>query len=264
MVLKADAEAQETQYSYPYHYLPRVTGDGFNQVLYWSWGYRYLGRLKVVFELLDRIEFHSLLDIGCGDGRFLREASLAYPNLELAGIDSSERAVTLAKQINPGLKFKQQDILDSPLETKWDVITLLEVIEHISPSELPDFMMAACGMLNPGGHLVITVPHLNEKLIPKHFQHFTLEKLRALLPPGFEETESFLFDRNPPSLRLFLKLMGGSGRFYVISHQGLNNLLYNYYIKKCLYSNKHRQCKKIAFMSQKSTSFQVPVMDGET
>lgn len=255
---------QEIQYSYPYHYLPAVTGEGFRQVQYWSWGYRYLGRLKVVFDLLEKIEFHSLLDLGCGDGRFLRETSLSYPNLKLTGIDSSEKAVNLARQMNPGLEFKQHDILDSPLETKWDVITLLEVIEHINPSTLPDFMRSACGMLNPGGHLIITVPHLNEKLIPKHYQHFSLEKLRALLPPGFKEPESFLFDRIPPSMRLFLKLMGGSGMFYIISHQGLNNLLYNYYIKKCLYSDKGRQCKKIAFISQKETSPQPPVIDGET
>ncbi|MFH1964905.1 MAG: hypothetical protein ABIJ42_05120, partial [Acidobacteriota bacterium] len=44
--------AQEVQYSYPYHYLPIMTREGFSQHRYWSWGYRYLGRLKVVFDLL--------------------------------------------------------------------------------------------------------------------------------------------------------------------------------------------------------------------
>ena len=240
-----------------------ITEAGFRQYQYWSWGYRYLGRLKVVFDLLDKLEFRSLLDIGCGDGRFLREIRLAYPNLKLTGIDSSEKALDLAKQMNPELEFEQRDILDSPLETKWDVITLLEVIEHVPPSTLPDFMMSACGMLNPGGHLIITVPHLNEKLIPKHYQHFSLEKLRTLLPPGFKEQEAFLFDRVSPSMKIFLKMMGGSGMFYIISHQGLNNLLYNYYIKKCLYSDKGRFCKKIVFMSQKETSPQITVIDGE-
>ncbi len=46
----------------------------FSQLRHWSWGYRYLGRLQVVFDLLDGLEFDSLLDVGCGDGRFLREA----------------------------------------------------------------------------------------------------------------------------------------------------------------------------------------------
>ena len=258
-----DQGAQDIQYSYPYHYLPMITEAGFRQYQYWSWGYRYLGRLKVVSDLLSKIEFNSLLDIGCGDGRFLKEIRKAYGNIKLAGIDSSAKALALAKQLNPELEFEQRDILVSPLETKWDVITLLEVIEHIPPSTLPDFMMSACGMLNPGGHLVITVPHLNEKLISKHYQHFSLEQLGTLLPPGIKEKESFLFDRVSPSIKIFLKLMGGSGMFYIISHQGLNNLFYNYYIKKCLYSDKNRFCKKIAFMSQKETSSQLTVIDGE-
>jgi 2-polyprenyl-3-methyl-5-hydroxy-6-metoxy-1,4-benzoquinol methylase len=242
---------QEAEYSFPYHYLPTITEAGFRQHQYWSWGYRYLGRLKVVFDLLGRIEFNSLLDIGCGDGRFLYEIRKAYGDIELSGIDYSKKALSLAKQMNPELEFKQRDILVSPLKSQWDVITLLEVIEHIPPQLLPDFIKAASGMLRPGGTLIITVPHLNEKLISKHYQHFDPKKIRALLPPDLEESECFLFDRISLLMKIFLKLMGGSGMFYIVSHQGLNNLFYNHYVQKCLYSKRKKHSKKIAFMARK-------------
>lgn len=239
-----------------------ITEAGFRQFQYWSWGYRYLGRLKVVFDLLHGLEFRSLLDIGCGDGRFLKEAIKAYGDIKLTGIDSSEKALALAKQMNPELEFEQRDILVSPLTSQWDVITLLEVIEHIPPHSLPGFMTAAARMLRPGGTLIITVPHLNEKLISKHYQHFDAEKIRELLPPGLEESECFLFDRISPFMKIFLKLMGGSGMFYIISHQGINNLLYNYYIKKCLYVKGEKHCKKIAFMARKKILPQPSVIPG--
>lgn len=245
------SKTQEIQYNFPYHYLPTITGEEFKQHQYWSWGYRYLGRLKVVFNLLSRIEFNSLLDIGCGDGRFLYEIRKAYGDIELTGIDSSEKALSLAKQMNPELEFKQRDIQVSPLNSQWDVITLLEVIEHIPPQSLPDFMKAASRMLRPGGTLIITAPHLNEKLISKHYQHFDAEKIRALLPPDLEESECFLFDRISLLMKIFLKLMGGSGMYYLITCQGLNNLLYSYYLKTCLYGAEKKHSKKIAFMARK-------------
>lgn len=244
--------SQEAQYSFPYHYLPRITNDGFSQFQHWSWGYRYLGRLKVVFDLLAKIEFQSLLDIGCGDGRFLSETLELYNDRKLAGIDTSAKAITLAKQFNPGLELEQRDILVSPLNSRWDVITLLEVIEHIPRESLPDFMRAVGKMLRPGGTLIITVPHLNEKLIKKHYQHFDAENLIASIPAEFDDCSCVFFDHISPLMRVFLKLMGGSGKFYVISHQGLNNLLYKHYTRHCLYGDREETCKRIALMARKT------------
>jgi ubiquinone/menaquinone biosynthesis C-methylase UbiE len=59
--------------------------------------------LQVVFDILDREGFDSLLDVGCGDGRFLRETDQRYGNKKILGIDYSETAISLAKRMNPHL-----------------------------------------------------------------------------------------------------------------------------------------------------------------
>ncbi len=60
---------QEEQYTYPYHHIPSWEANSFAQNQYWSWGFRYLGGLKVVMDALEGIDFKSIIDIGCGDGR---------------------------------------------------------------------------------------------------------------------------------------------------------------------------------------------------
>lgn len=245
------ADIQDSLYEYPYHYLPRLQGLNFSQHRYWSWGYRYLGRLRVTFDLLKGIEFDSLLDIGCGDGRFLKEAAEIYTGKKLSGIDKSPRAIALARRLNPEIRFETVDILDSPPTEKWDVVTMLEVLEHIPPSDLSLFLGTAAGLIKTGGHLVLTVPHVNEKLSDKHYQHFNPQKLEELLLPDFEDIGCIPFDHISPLLQLAEKLMGGSGRFFLVTHQGLNNLRFQYYMRKCLYPAGESRCRRVACLARK-------------
>ena len=50
---------QEEEYSFPYHYIPEISEKGFTQEKHWSWGYRYLGGLKVVIDQFNKISFNS-------------------------------------------------------------------------------------------------------------------------------------------------------------------------------------------------------------
>lgn len=68
-----EQQIQEDQYDYPYHYIPRVENGQFSQSQYWSWGMHYLGGIQLILEQIDSYSFDSLIDVGCGDGRFLRE-----------------------------------------------------------------------------------------------------------------------------------------------------------------------------------------------
>ena len=87
--LEMPQQAQEDQYSFPYHYLPSWSAKGLILARYWPWGYRYLGGLMLVLDQLQPYRFASLIDIGCGDGRFLREAAKVYPDAHLLGVDYS-------------------------------------------------------------------------------------------------------------------------------------------------------------------------------
>ncbi|MBC8252913.1 MAG: anion permease, partial [Ardenticatenia bacterium] len=80
---------QDREYAYPYHYIPTWENGQFSQVQYWSWGYRYLGGIQVVLDQLRKLSFETLVDIGCGDGRFLREAKARFPEARMLGVDYS-------------------------------------------------------------------------------------------------------------------------------------------------------------------------------
>lgn len=242
-------DRQEAQYVEPYHYLPEVSEAGFRQHRFWSWGYRYLGRLKVVVELLEGIAFESLLDVGCGDGRFLKELHAVFRNKTLCGIDRSERAISLARSSNPGADYRCIDIRDLPMAEPWDVVTLLEVLEHIPPAELPEFMSEVAGRIKPGGALIVTVPHINQERPEKHYQHFDEGGLTALLSGNFVIDRTILFDNINWRMRLFLKFMGGSGKHFVITNQKLNNLLYNYYLRHCITGGSPTRCERIAVLA---------------
>ena len=102
--------SQESQYTFPYHYIPSFENGHFCQHLYWSWGLQYIGGIELVLSILAEEPVESLVDIGCGDGRFLREVSMRFPAKTLSGIDNSSRAINLAKAMNPDLNYDCLDI----------------------------------------------------------------------------------------------------------------------------------------------------------
>jgi SAM-dependent methyltransferase len=244
-------ELQEQAYAFPYHYLPRFENGVFSQHEYWSWGYRYLGRLQVVFDILDGEGFDSLLDIGCGDGRFLREAYQRYGDKKLLGIDYSETAISLARMLNPHMRFEHRDLLAAPIPGEYDVVTLLEVIEHLPPDSLPNFLEAVNGLLRPGGRLILTTAHTNAALDPKHYQHFTQARLHELLQDHFADFSFIPFDHIPRWFRLAMKLMGGTGKHFIITNRWLITALFTYYMRHCLYGKGEPHCQRIACTARK-------------
>ena len=251
--MDAQQKLQVQAYRIPYHYLPVIEQGRFSQHQYWSWGYRYLGRLQITFELLAKISFQSLFDIGCGDGRFLREVQSRFGGKRLLGIDYSEEAVRWARSLNPELKFEVADICQQPLDERFDVVTLLEVIEHIPCEQLPEFLRAVTGHLNPGGWLILSAPHTNTRLEHKHYQHFNSARLCELFQKDYDPVWCVPFDYIDWTMRLFLKLLGGSGGYYIITHAGLNNFFFRRYMRHCLYGTGEARCHRIAAMAQKVT-----------
>lgn len=241
-------QAQEAEYALPYHYLPEVRGHKFSSTRHWDWGFRYLGGMQVALDQLGQARFDSLIDIGCGDGRFLREVKSRYPGKTLLGIDASERAIRLAQALNPELAYRALDIVRDGLDQTYDAATLIEVIEHIPPPELPAFLDAVARTIKPGGLLVLTVPHRNKPLIEKHYQHFTGELLRTLLAPRFDVLKVLPFDPSPrtPLAWLTLRLLAGKGRWFLFTQQRILYRCYQRYRRRYLYANDESRCERIA------------------
>jgi SAM-dependent methyltransferase len=99
----------------------------------------------------------KILEIGCGNGTFLRLA--ADRGYQVAGIDADPSAVKTAREINGILNTQSLSVEEFIADThrsRVDVICLFDVLEHL---ERPREIVQALGrLLAPGGHLVCTVP----------------------------------------------------------------------------------------------------------
>lgn len=242
--------SQESQYSLPYHYIPSLSEGHFKQHLYWSWGYRYIGGMNLVFDLLKETPFDSLLDIGCGDGRFVKEADLLFPGKMISGLDCSERAINMARALNPCLEYKCVDICSASIaESVYDVITLIEVLEHIEIDRVFDFISACADRLETNGKLIITIPHKNKPLQEKHCQHFDSNKIQGALAGSFEIDRMIYFDKMSTVWNRLTSLLFGNS-LYILNNGFLLNCLYKFYQKFFFWCNEEN-CGRICVVAHK-------------
>jgi 2-polyprenyl-3-methyl-5-hydroxy-6-metoxy-1,4-benzoquinol methylase len=241
--LSAEQAVQEAEYEFPYHYIPRLEGGNFSQVRKLRWGYEYLSYLRFVLARLERAEFDSLLDVGCGEGRFLREVSRRFRGKRLLGVDFSARAVEYARLLNPGLSFARADISsDSAARERFDVVTLIETLEHVPPVELGAFVSGLRRRVNDGGLLVVSVPSVNIRVSAKHYQHFDLGSLTAALAPQFKVGEHYYLNRISKWDRLLSAAL--TNRYFILNERRLLNALFRRY-ERSLLAARESDCKRI-------------------
>jgi 2-polyprenyl-3-methyl-5-hydroxy-6-metoxy-1,4-benzoquinol methylase len=165
----------------------------------------------------------------------VRELSHALPRSRVIGIDYSERAIALAKALNPRLEFFQKDIIKETMVT-FDAITLVEVFEHIPLADAPRFVKALHDMLTQGGQLHITVPHSNVPVSRKHFQHFTGSSLVACFEADFVVQEICFLDRRSPWVTLLRRTL--ENEYFILQHWGARNRLYGIYKRHFLLTDE--------------------------
>lgn len=137
----------------------------------------------------------KLLDVGCGDGRFLVEAQKR--GFEVWGIDFDRKSIQVCQE-KRGLKntfvMAPQEFADFCQREgiKFDAITFFEVLEHQDKPK--EFLDTIKSMLKPGGYIAGSVPNRNgfitklfrraEPMIdlpPHHFLRFSNYSLKKLL-----------------------------------------------------------------------------------
>ena len=114
-----------------------------------------------------------LLDVGCGNGAFLRAFAKRASGWSLAGTELSETNKQQIENI-PGVE-RLYCTPPSDVPGVFDVISLIHVIEHIpDPS---DFLVSLYSKLNQSGALLVELPNHEENpfdlLIADHCNHFT-------------------------------------------------------------------------------------------
>lgn len=119
----------------------------------------------------------KLLDIGCGNGAFLRAFGSVYPSWSMTGLELNDRNRSVVEAI-PGVERLHVGPIES-LSGQFNLITLIHALEHIpNPAR---FLSSLREKLLPGGILLIEVPNLNTSpfdiLIADHCSHFTGDTL---------------------------------------------------------------------------------------
>jgi 2-polyprenyl-6-hydroxyphenyl methylase/3-demethylubiquinone-9 3-methyltransferase len=125
-------------------------------------------RLKYVRDMVDQhwqcdecsrrpLEGKTALDVGCGAG--LLAEPLARLGATVTGIDASPEVIAVARThaSAAGLDVDYRVSAVEDLEGRFDLVTCMEVIEHVADPAL--FVNALAQRLSPGGLLVMSTPN---------------------------------------------------------------------------------------------------------
>lgn len=235
--LSKEQLVQEEQYEFPYHYIPQSTPH-FTSGYTWGWGIYYISAIDFVLNYLKGIEFQSIIDVGTGDGRLVKELNREFPGKRILGVDYSKYAINLAKALNPSFDFRCVDIFSEGLDEKFDCVALIEVFEHIPICTARAFANRLAEIVKKGGNLIITVPHINKPIIDKHFQHFSKENLYQYYESNFELVEvTHIQSRGFLSWILRILLINP---LFVLNSRLVKDWIYRIYMKHCFVAKNTR------------------------
>jgi 2-polyprenyl-3-methyl-5-hydroxy-6-metoxy-1,4-benzoquinol methylase len=160
-------------------------------------------------EFLPEDKTSAILDVGCGSGSlvwWLQSRGFQ----QAAGIDLSPDQIEAGRSLS--IANLHLESLPEHLERvgrdRYRLVFLRDVLEHLEPAEVLDFLDQVRTALAPGGHLVIQTPNgaspFFGRVLYGDFSHeraFTATSLsQILLLTGFEEFKFKPFEPRLPKL----------------------------------------------------------------
>lgn len=185
---------------------------GYHLGSFWQ---KLLGRLVYLDSgLKSEIDFEimylkekpgaSLLDVGCGNGRFLE--LMQKLGWQTEGVEVDKKAVEVCR--DKGLTVKLGELREQNYpDNFFDVVTLGDVIEHLPE---PLAVLKECRrILKKNGFLVMITPNTKSRLHrifkdkwfhldpPRHLYLFSADNLKQLMEQaGFQKIKTWLTARN--------------------------------------------------------------------
>ena len=136
----------------------------------------------------------SILDYGCGEGRYLALLAELFPAAGLAGCDISETALKLAAGHQPHSRFVPMSNESIALpDQSFDFVISVEVLEHVQDANKA--IQEISRVLKPGGILLLTTPCAN-----KYSLEWFVNKWRGGFQPSADGYGRFATDE-PGHLR---------------------------------------------------------------
>ncbi len=126
------------------------------------------------------LERNSLIEIGCGDGSFIKKISRYFKNVN--GVEISAKAAKIARSNK--IKVFSKNI--NQIQKRYDVFVCRQVLEHISEPHI--FLKQVYKLINFGGLGLIEVPNGFKALKDKepwnffqdHIQYYSINSLVEL------------------------------------------------------------------------------------
>ncbi len=115
----------------------------------------FFERLNTALNYIKKIQPKKVLDAGCGDGLFTSKIPQIESVKEVIGIDLNVNVEKLNKKY-PKVKFKRENIYDLKYKEEFDVITVLDVLEHFENVE--EVLIQLKKALKKEGYLIVSGP----------------------------------------------------------------------------------------------------------
>ena len=133
---------------------------------------------RILKRYLERIEFDSIVDVGCGTGSFLE--SLNLEGKRVAGIDISTEAIkTCRDKFGKKWQFDVFDIESASPEKKYDVAVCSDTLEHIKND-----VKALKNIRKLCSRLIISVPagkYMEDDRLVGHYRRYSKRELISKL-----------------------------------------------------------------------------------
>ena len=156
-------------------------------------------RLLTVRQILGAVQAQrakprSVLDYGCGEGRYLGILKEFFPEAVVTGSDISDTALSIARRFHAGAQLiAMADETIHAASASFDLVISVEVLEHVRDARRAAKEMAR--VLNATGTLLLTTPCAN-----RYSLEWVINRLRGGLEPSFDGFGRFATDE-PAHLR---------------------------------------------------------------
>lgn len=137
-----------------------------------------------------------VLEVGCGIGATTWRMARAWQKAEVVGIDISRGSIEVARSCfkRSNLSYRVGMIGEGNVDGRFDLVLLMDVYEHVAPTERAALHAAVKSLLSDQSRVVMTVP------TPRLQQFLRIQYPSAIQPIdediGLEEIKVFALETN--------------------------------------------------------------------
>ncbi len=156
--------------------------------------------LSCIKEKLSRMQKIRILDVGCGNGRWMKYILENVDNevaIEIDGIDISDKLISLGKKKlsrYENVHFYTTNFLYYSVKD-YDLIYFFDVIQHFLTREYLLIMKKLKTMLNPNGQIIFA-----DK------EKYSIYNIKMILKKRFKLVPNYYMSANYPSFKYLNKL----------------------------------------------------------